>query len=138
MALAPGDGLLSRPATERIACDAQVARVLMAAESVPLDYGRERRLFTTHQRRALAVRDGGCRFPYCHRAAAFTDAHHIVAWLDGGETNLDNALLLCRFHHPKVHEGGWQINSDSGKGGNGPLTFAGPDNQLMISRPRRL
>ena len=37
------------------------------------------------------------------------DGHHLVHWVDGGETNLDNCILLCKRHHRMVHEGGWQL-----------------------------
>jgi hypothetical protein len=33
------------------------------------------------------------------------DAHHITHWLDGGETSLDNCILVCRFHHTAIHQG---------------------------------
>jgi len=32
-----------------------------------------------------------------------------VHWIEGGETDLDNLVLLCRRHHRMVHEGGWQL-----------------------------
>jgi hypothetical protein len=31
-------------------------------------------------------------------------------WADGGETSLDNCLLLCRHHHRLVHEEGWRVD----------------------------
>ena len=58
-------------------------------------------------RRALDHRDGGCRFPGC--GLRFCDAHHITHWADGGETRLDNLVLLCRRHHRAVHEEGFRV-----------------------------
>jgi hypothetical protein len=37
------------------------------------------------------------------------DAHHLVHWAHGGETDLENLVLLCYSHHWRVHEGGWQL-----------------------------
>jgi hypothetical protein len=96
----------------RIACDAGVSRVLMAGKGQVLDVGRTTRIVPAAVRKALAVRDGGCRFPGCFRPPPFTDAHHIVSWLDGGATALDNLILLCRFHHRWVHERRWHIHLD--------------------------
>ena len=72
-----------------------------------LDVGRKTRTVPPALRRALDARDRGCRFPGC--GLRFTDAHHIVHWADGGETKLENTLLLCRSHHRRVHEGGSQV-----------------------------
>jgi predicted restriction endonuclease len=60
-------------------------------------------------RKALVVRDRGCRFPGCDRPPDWTDAHHIQHWADGGETRMENLLLLCRRHHRMVHEEGWRL-----------------------------
>ena len=73
-----------------------------------LAYGRDRRLASTGQRLALAARDGGCSFPGCDRPAAWTEVHHILAWLSGGTTDLDNMCLLCRFHHREFERRGWE------------------------------
>lgn len=128
---------LTPTAVERLACDASVRRLVFDGDGVPLDLGREVRVFSTVQRRALAHRDGGCRFPGCHRPAAFTDAHHVVPWARGGATDLPNGLLLCRHHHRQVHEGGWTITPDnSSRGTHGPCLFAGPAGQSLISTPR--
>jgi hypothetical protein len=56
----------------------------------------------------LKRRDHGCRFPGC-TAHKYVDAHHIQHWADGGETKLENLLLLCRHHHRLVHEGGYSV-----------------------------
>jgi hypothetical protein len=62
-------------------------------------------------RRALDARDGGCRFPGCDNTR-FVDAHHIHHWVHGGETKLDNLVLLCRRHHRAVHEEGFCVERD--------------------------
>jgi hypothetical protein len=83
--------------------------VLGGAPTQPLDVGRTTRVVQPAQRTALAVRDGGCVFPGCDRPLAWCEAHHLVHWLDGGPTDLDNLALLCRAHHRAVHEGGWRL-----------------------------
>ncbi len=92
----------------RLACDAGIVAVTTDERGTPLDVGRKKRTVNPALRRALMLRDGGCAFPGCtnHR---FVDAHHIVHWTDGGETKLDNLLLLCRRHHTLVHEAGFTI-----------------------------
>lgn len=133
---APGGPALLHPVSVgRIACDAAVTRVLLSPEGLPVELGRTTRLFSAGQRRLLAVRDGGCRFPGCHRPPSFTDAHHVHSWLDGGPTDISNGLLLCRFHHRLVHEGGWTITV-SAEGTNAPIAFRGPRGQQMESVPR--
>jgi hypothetical protein len=90
--------------------------LLGGAPSQPLDVGRTSRVVTPAQRHALAVRDGGCVFPGCSRPLVWCEAHHLWHWLDGGPTDLDNLVLLCRAHHRAVHEGRWRLtrNPDGG------------------------
>jgi Domain of unknown function (DUF222) len=88
-----------------LACDGQVTRIVMGPDGIPLDHGRTLRLFPPHVRRAAEVRDGGCVFAGCGAPTWWCDVHHLLAWIDGGETNLDNAALLCERHHTKVHHG---------------------------------
>ena len=132
-----GKGLLHPTSVSRIGCDAQILPVLVDLDGAPMALGRSQRLFSSHQRRLLALRDGGCRFPGCSRPPAYTDAHHVVPWSAGGATDIDNAVLLCRFHHRLVHEGGWDllVNHPT-SGGGGTVTFAGPRGQLLSSAPR--
>jgi hypothetical protein len=76
----------------------------------PLEVGRATRVVSPAQRTALAVRDGGCRFPGCDRPPAWCEAHHLRHWLHGGATDLGNLVLLCRAHHHAVHEGGHHLH----------------------------
>jgi hypothetical protein len=79
----------------------------------PLDVGREQRAFTTTQRKALAVRDGGCRLPGCGVAASYCEAHHIDHWFeDRGRTDIDRGILLCRFHHLLLHNNRYKITRE--------------------------
>ncbi|MGY1782731.1 DUF222 domain-containing protein [Geodermatophilus sp. SYSU D01036] len=101
-----GSGTLVSAARARwLACDGAIARVVMGPDGVPLDVGRDHRLPTRGIRRAAEVRDGGCVFAGCHAPTWWCDAHHLVHWLDGDETSLENSALLCERHHTKVHHG---------------------------------
>jgi HNH endonuclease len=31
--------------------------------------------------------------------------HHLVHWIEGGETTPENSALLCQRHHTTVHHG---------------------------------
>jgi hypothetical protein len=128
------DVWLTPEAASRLACDPTVRRLLLDPGGIPLNLGRDVRVFTPTQRRALAARDRGCRFPGCGRPAVHTDAHHLVPWAQGGHTNLTNALLLCRHHHRTIHEGRWAIRPDDpNSGANGTLHFQGPAGQRLVS-----
>ncbi|TMC52959.1 MAG: DUF222 domain-containing protein [Chloroflexi bacterium] len=100
---------LSSSTIERMACDCSVSRVLLSEESVVIDIGRSRRVIAGPAKRALNARDGHCVWPGCERPASWCDGHHLVHWIRGGSTDLDNLVLLCHRHHWKVHEGGWQL-----------------------------
>ncbi|PKI92089.1 HNH endonuclease [Actinomycetales bacterium SN12] len=100
-------------AVDQRICDTGAVRVTVDACGNPLDVGREHRLFTPRQRVALAIRDGGCRWAGCDRPASYCEAHHIDEWArDGGRTDIDRGILLCRHHHMQLHHGGWRITRD--------------------------
>jgi hypothetical protein len=91
----------------RLACDSGIITAKKDGENV-LDVGRKMRTIPIALRRALMIRDGGCRFPGCPHLA-FVEGHHIRHWLHGGETSLANAVLLCPTHHHGVHDGHFTI-----------------------------
>ena len=100
---------ISSKAVERLACDSSISRVLLDSDSMVIDVGRSKRVVSEPTRRALVARDGSCRWPACDRPASWSAAHHVVHWIHGGATDLDNLVLLCHRHHRMVHEGNWQI-----------------------------
>lgn len=96
-------GVVTPETARRIACDASVHRIITRGDSEVLDVGRRTRVVPPALRRALVLRDRGCRYSGCDRPHRWCDAHHLVHWADGGETNLSNLVLLCRRHHRRVH-----------------------------------
>jgi hypothetical protein len=92
--------------SKRIGCDSSLVTIKEDKNGEPLSIGRRTRTIPPPMRRALRIRDKGCRFPGCTNTR-FVDGHHIQHWADGGETSLDNLVLLCRRHHHLVHEGGF-------------------------------
>jgi hypothetical protein len=98
---------VSAETSRRLSCDAALVRVRHVPDGRILDVGRRTRTIPPALRRALEVRDRGCRFPGC--GLRFTDAHHVLHWADGGETSLANCALLCHHHHRLLHEGGWTM-----------------------------
>jgi hypothetical protein len=107
---------ISALTVQRLACDANVARVVFGPGSVVVDVGRAARVVSGATRRALNARDQHCQWPGCERTASWTAAHHLVHWTQGGATDLSNLILLCHRHHWMVHEGGWRLaRADDGK-----------------------
>jgi hypothetical protein len=95
------------------------------ARGTAIDVGRRTRTIPVALRRALAARDGGCRFPGCSNRR-FVDGHHIRHWIDGGATSLENTLLLCRRHHRHVHEHGFTIDTTGDE-----LVFRDPTGRIV-------
>jgi hypothetical protein len=87
-----------------LACDGHRVDVRVGESGEILDVGRSRRTIPTAIGRALALRDGGCRVPGCGRSRHL-EAHHVHAWAEGGQTSVDNLVLLCPGHHWLLHEG---------------------------------
>jgi len=106
------DGIEARisATTARIlAADANIIPAVLGGAGEVLDLGRARRLFSLAQRQALAEQYGGCAFPGCGHPPSYTEAHHLRWWSHGGPTDLANGILLCSFHHHRVHDDGWEI-----------------------------
>jgi hypothetical protein len=93
----------------KIACDANIHRVITDGLGSILDYGRSTRTIPPAVYTSLVLRDWGCRFPGCDRPAEWCEGHHIRHWEDGGPTNLSNLVLLCSKHHHVIHLRGWRL-----------------------------
>ena len=118
--------------SRRMSCDCSIVHWHEDAEGGPLDIGRKTRSIPPAIRRALKRRDQGCRFPGC-TCTRFVDAHHIQHWADGGETCMDNLVLLCRTHHRLVHEAGYGVENTAGRG----IVFTMPDGKIIPRSPEK-
>jgi hypothetical protein len=98
----------------RIADEAEIWPTIIDRNGVPLALGRTRRIASRGQTMALTARDSGCSFPGCDHPPQWCDRHHILDWIDGGPTDLDNLTLLCRYHHTHFLQRGWtcRMNAD--------------------------
>jgi hypothetical protein len=93
----------------QLACDAGIIPLVLGDRSQPMNIGRKTRTFPAGIRRILVARDRGCAFPGCGRPPKQCDAHHIHHWADGGDTSVDNGVLLCRHHHTLIHQSEWDV-----------------------------
>jgi hypothetical protein len=101
---------ISIETAERHVCSAGILPILFDTDGHCVNIGRAQRLHTPRQRAAIGARDGGCIVEGCDRPPSWTEVHHPEEWVrDNGETSVDNGVLLCRFHHRWVHEGGWSV-----------------------------
>ena len=98
---------ISAAQARRLACNSGLLPMVLGGDSVVLDLGREQRLFDHHQRITLGRTQHGCIADGCDRPPAWCEAHHCDPWSTGGRTDLDNAVLLCGWHHHLVHDTGW-------------------------------
>ena len=110
-----------------ITCDTSTVTHTVSDRGEPLNLGRKTREWTTSQRRAISVRDGGqCRFVGCY--FKHCDIHHVHPWEAGGNTDIANGMYGCRRHHRMLHRG-YRVEGDP----NGELRFYRPDGTYLGS-----
>lgn len=101
---------------------------------VTIRLGRAVRTVSAAQERALLAKwHGQCGGPGCVHTR-FLEFHHIIAWRDGGETNLDNLIPLCAACHALVTAGIIEITinqQDPTK-----IWFTFPDGATFVSNVR--
>ena len=121
---------LPREAVRRLGCDGSLVRII-ERDGDPLSVGRKTRTIPPALRRAVHARDRGCAFPGC-TVVRHVDVHHIVHWVDGGETELENLVELCRRHHRFLHECGFAVRRL-----NSGLVFFNPAGDRIPQAPRQ-
>jgi hypothetical protein len=107
------DESISMDTVERLLCGGDSIRMGFDSQGNVLDLESEQRLFSKRQREVLAVKFGHCMDPNCDRPPSWTEAHHIKQWArDHGKTLVKNGILLCKWHHLKYHNEGYEIEVD--------------------------
>jgi hypothetical protein len=96
---------LSAARARWLACDAAITRLTLNPDGLPMDIGRTKRVVPPHLRKAVEHRDRHCVFAGCEAPSHWCDVHHLLEWINDGETSLENSALLCERHHTKVHHG---------------------------------
>ncbi|MCD2194820.1 HNH endonuclease [Actinomycetospora endophytica] len=131
-----GENTWIRPETaRRLACDAELIPLVLGSGSEVLDLGRKKRIANPALRRAVTHRDRHCAHPGCRRRARRCQVHHILHWIDGGESNPDNCVLLCGYHHTLIHHSGWDVHMIDGLPWFTPPTYIDPAQRPRHNRP---
>lgn len=107
-------GQLIGPNTlEEILCSGTIEAISVTDDGKPLNAGRRTAKIPGRLRKFVIGRDGGCCAEGCTSRYRL-QVHHRVHWSDGGETNADNLVTLCWFHHHVViHQRGFTIAPES-------------------------
>ena len=106
---------VSAAVVQRLACDSKIQTALVDGDGGEMATGSEQRIVPRRLRRLLLRRDHGmCQYPGCESEHRL-HAHHIIHWASGGPTELSNLISVCDFHHHRLHEGGWNVET-VGKG----------------------
>jgi hypothetical protein len=110
---------LATETARRLVCDSRLSVLVQDREGRAVGIGTTARTVTPALRRALAARDGHCRFGDC-TSRRFLHGHHIHHW--PAPTVMSNLALVCYSHHHALHEGGWTLTGN-------------PDAQLTAIHP---
>jgi hypothetical protein len=121
---------VSAETLRRVCCDGGIVPAVVDEQGAVLDVGRRTRAIPAAIRRALWIRDQGCRFPGCMNQR-YVHGHHIKHWLHGGATSLDNLVLLCTWHHRLLHESGFSATMRA----DGELDVRTPAGALLPTHP---
>lgn len=100
---------VSLAVARHIGCVGVIERVVLDRNGRAISIETHDRVFNHHQRRAIALRDGGCIIPGCGIPASWCEIHHVIEHSRGGPTHTDNGVLVCWFHHRTIDNGDWCI-----------------------------
>jgi hypothetical protein len=102
---------ISAAEARRLACQAGIIPAVLGSRSQPLDLGRKTRFHTEPQRVAIMLRDRGCAVEGCDWPPGMCHVHHPEPWANGGNTSVENGLMICPRHHTLAHDTRYQLTA---------------------------
>ena len=121
---------------KRLCSDAALYTVLLDDNNNVLNCGRKTRTVNKAIKRALNIRDDTCCFPGCSEKH-YVAFHHVIHWGYGGETNPDNLLKLCNFHHTLLHSGRYtiELQEQTEENNNQKWLFKTATGEVIVRNP---
>ncbi|MFT4187993.1 MAG: DUF222 domain-containing protein [Aeromicrobium sp.] len=103
-----GFGPIGNQLLNYLGCTGDITPILTSGKDLPqakiLNVGRDHRLATPRQRKAIVARQHGrCAAPGCTNT--HLEIHHTTWWSHGGRTDLDELAGYCSRCHHLIHRG---------------------------------
>jgi hypothetical protein len=108
------DAPVSITTVDRLVCAGGMQKIVFADNGDVLHFGPTQRFFNRAQRRAIIARDGGCVIPGCSSPPGWAEMHHVIPWQHRGNTDINNGVALCWYHHSTIDTSGWLIRITDG------------------------
>lgn len=93
----------------------RVRRLVVGADSVPLNLGRKQRLFRGDLREAVLLAHRNCTYTACRVSGGRCQADHLQPYEALGETEVANGAPTCRFHNPYKNNGTRTVRDAKGR-----------------------
>jgi hypothetical protein len=106
-------GVILHPhAVLRAALAGHIRRVVLGADSVPINMGRKARVFAGPARDAALLLAVRCDHPGCGLPADWCQVDHSTEWHQLGRTDQTNAGVECSGHNREKHRKRWRTRRD--------------------------
>ncbi|WP_228282509.1 HNH endonuclease signature motif containing protein [Brevibacterium atlanticum] len=83
---------------------------LMSDTAKTVQVATEQRFANRKQIAVITARDRGCTFPGCDAPPGWCDVNHVVPYSAGGETDINNLMLACSYHHHLLDRSEWETH----------------------------
>ena len=127
--------LVTAGAIRALADESRLRRIVYDPVSKQiLEFGRETYRPPAALRDHVIARDQVCRYPGCSRDSIKNDLDHVKPWEDGGRTDEDNLVSLCRRHHNLKTHAGWNYTLQP----DDAVVWLSPSGIRLVDPPRAI